>query len=321
MESRSRPLPAPPVLARSGARWREVSHLDLTWVDLVQPTNAEIAQLRERFHFDPLALEDVRSNLERPKIDVYVRHEYVFADVQFPLLDREERIAAAELKLFIGRNVLVTIHDGDMKPLRRIFSMMTNDDGARAQLMSRGSGFIAYRLLDTLVAQCFPVLYRLDDELGRMDAALAKQRLVSARTLADVQREITAARHIITPSMIAMCTLRDSDTPFLTTDNYRMFGDIADAFIKLEQLVHEQRDTATNLAGSFQLLAVQEQTASVTVGITLLAYTLPLIIVLLIGSQLMSRFSIDPLLFTAALVLIGIIAGLLVTSALRRPRR
>ncbi len=43
----------------------------LTWVHLTAPTAQEAEQLRSRFGWHPLDLEDVLSKRQRPKIDEY----------------------------------------------------------------------------------------------------------------------------------------------------------------------------------------------------------------------------------------------------------
>lgn len=43
----------------------------LLWIDLEQPTQAEIRLLKDEFHFHPLAIEDATRRHQRPKVDQY----------------------------------------------------------------------------------------------------------------------------------------------------------------------------------------------------------------------------------------------------------
>jgi magnesium transporter len=43
----------------------------LTWLDIQDPTEADVAVLREQFGFHPLAIEDATRAHERPKVDAY----------------------------------------------------------------------------------------------------------------------------------------------------------------------------------------------------------------------------------------------------------
>lgn len=286
MEPRTRSLQAPPS-TRSGARRRELTHAGLTWIDLVQPTAADVAALRERFRFDPLALEDVLSTLERPKLELLRSDEQLFAIVQIPALDRDSRIVASEVDVFVGRDLLVTLHDGDLKPLRRMFAAVSSDEQLRAQLMSRGSGYLLYRLLDTLARQCFPILYRVDDDLGRLDVRLdGRPQPGLSRELADLRRDHTALRHILLPNLPVLDGLRALQAPFLQIDSQRYFGDCADAFYKLAGLLDEQRDVIAGLSATLAGLMAERSARLVRLGLLLALVTLPLIALLALAAVL-----------------------------------
>src|SRR5437868_6140358 len=51
----------------------------LVWMDLVDPTDADLAMVQEEFELHPLALEDARRHQQRPKIERYPTHAFVVA--------------------------------------------------------------------------------------------------------------------------------------------------------------------------------------------------------------------------------------------------
>ena len=55
---------------------RQFSYGDLIWLDFTHPTSEELYYLKQRFDFHPLHLEDVRSRIQRPKIDDHDDPEY-----------------------------------------------------------------------------------------------------------------------------------------------------------------------------------------------------------------------------------------------------
>src|SRR5215212_5450966 len=91
------------VLARPEPRVAELSAHGLTWIHLDAPTAEEATALQERFGWHPLALEDVLSKRQRPKIDEYP--DYLFSVLHFPRYDKAiGRLNAAELDVFLGRD-------------------------------------------------------------------------------------------------------------------------------------------------------------------------------------------------------------------------
>ncbi len=176
MKERTRTPAASPAQPRASSQPRRVEHAGLTWLDIISPTAAHMSQLRERYSFDTLALEDVLSQTQRPKLDSYTEDGYLFIVLQFPVIDRSQRISgAAELDLFIGRDYIITLHDGGLRPLRRMFTAAGSDEHARAQLMGRGPGYLLYRIADALIKQTFPMVEALDDELARTEEQIFGQ--------------------------------------------------------------------------------------------------------------------------------------------------
>ena len=166
MTTRTRPSTPTQALTRANAYQRQLDHAGLTWIDMIQPGIPEVTYLRERYAFDSLTLEDVLSKIQRPKLDVYAEEEYLFIVLHFPVFDKHNRLAiSSEVDIFVGRDYVITLHEGDLRPLRRMFAAAGADQHAREQLMGRGPGFLLYRIVDALVRYCFPMLYRVDDDL------------------------------------------------------------------------------------------------------------------------------------------------------------
>ena len=285
MESRTRPLQAPPTITKTGSRRREIVHSGLTWVDVTQPTAAEATHLREQFRLDPLALEDVLSTLQRPKLDLYPRDEYLFLILHVPVLDRDNRIVASEMRIFAGRTFFVTVHDGDLRPLRRIFGAVASDEAARTQIMSRGTGYLLYRIIDAVFKQVFPILYRLDDDLGRLDTRIfAAKTLALARELGDMRREVVALRHIILPNIAVIHKLQSEPLSFLQIDTTRYFGDCADLIDKLADLLDEQRDVVAGISATYSDLLAERSGYVLRIVLMAVIAALPFLVLVAVSS-------------------------------------
>ena len=55
----------------------EVQNSDsqFTWVGLVDASESELKIFQNKFHLNPLAVEDALSNTQRPKLDQYREHK------------------------------------------------------------------------------------------------------------------------------------------------------------------------------------------------------------------------------------------------------
>ena len=79
---------------------------DIRWLNLERPREADREWLEREFGFHPLAIEDVASRNQRPKLDVY--DDYLFIVLHFPVFDKtQDRLLTAELDLFVGPDYLI----------------------------------------------------------------------------------------------------------------------------------------------------------------------------------------------------------------------
>src|SRR5881275_3555972 len=128
------------VAPRPETRVAELSADGLTWIHIAPPVDPEaVNQLRERFGWHPLDIEDVLSKRQRPKIDEYAEEGYLFVVLHFPVYDKAvQRLNAAELDVFVGHDYLVTLPNVELLPVTRLFGRCENDEGLRDQLFSKG---------------------------------------------------------------------------------------------------------------------------------------------------------------------------------------
>jgi len=75
------------------------------WIHILNPSEENFDYLIENYNFHPLDIEDCRSKVQRPKIDIY--DDYYFLILHFPSFDKANRfLDTKEVKIFWGRILL-----------------------------------------------------------------------------------------------------------------------------------------------------------------------------------------------------------------------
>ncbi len=86
------------------------------WIDMQNPDRRDVEELSKNYNFNPLNIEDCMTKSELPKLDSYDDH--VFIILHFPPLATKPVMPKfSQLSIFMGKDFLVTIHQGDLKPL------------------------------------------------------------------------------------------------------------------------------------------------------------------------------------------------------------
>ena len=142
------------------------------WVDLESPTPQETKYvLGEVFHFHPLSIEDCVAASPLPKVEEYSPREgdrfapYLFMVIHAVDYSRKDGVfATSELNFFLGKNFLVTYHDG---PLRSV--TVTEECAVKATIIARAPDRVAHTLLDSIVESYKPALDELSLEIAEIE--------------------------------------------------------------------------------------------------------------------------------------------------------
>ncbi|HEY4632868.1 MAG TPA: magnesium transporter CorA family protein [Candidatus Limnocylindrales bacterium] len=201
----------------------------LRWIHIESPRTADRDWLEEHFDFHPLDMEDVYSRNQRPKLDQY--DDYVFIVLHFPLFDKDTgRILTAELDLFLGPDYLITLPNIPLPPLSAMFERYQEKDDLRADVFSKGSGYLLYKIVDTLVDASFPMLRKTGLKLERLEDDIFEGR--SSEIVLDIseaKQEIINFRKIVRPQRAVLRDLERTKQRYLQEELEIYFDDISDA--------------------------------------------------------------------------------------------
>ncbi len=239
----------PTHVQRQPARMEEIEFAGLHWIDIQLPTVVEMDILEGRFPFHPLDLEDCLSKVQRSKLDVYDEDEYLFLVLHFPIFDRVRRLAnPAEVDIFVGRDYVITVHEGRLKPLNRLFLACQKDAVECQRVMGRGSGYLLYSILDDSVDYCFPIMGKIGEHIERIELEIFDRdirRLV--QELSYVRRDIISLRRIIKPNLPVLRHFEARTFPFLRVEEEVYFGDVLDSANKQWDMLEDDKEIIEGL--------------------------------------------------------------------------
>lgn len=237
------------------AHFQAVEFEGRRWVDIRRPTSLDIEYLREEFAFHPLALEDVVSRTQRPKLDVY--DDYLFVVMHFPVHHKQSRVTvASEVDIFVGPDYVITSHDGNLKPLVRMFDSALESDESREALLGQTSAHLLYFIIDRLVDYCFPIVTRVTDRIEAIEDAIFEQSsLRTVQEISIVRRDLIALRRIMKPQLGVVAQLEHRGLPMVHDDIEVYFGDISDHLGKIWDSLEDLKEVLDGLSDTFDSLA------------------------------------------------------------------
>ena len=217
------------------------------WIDLQNPDREEVEKLAEQYNFNALNVEDCMTKFELPKFDSYDDHFFVI--LHFPPLAQKIGISKnSQLSIFFGKDFLVTIHQGDLKPLVDLVEICKtgSDQQKKDKLLEKSSGVLLHEIIDELVDDLLHTSRKIIANLDEIEDRVFDETKPVARSIALLRREINRLRRIVNPLKkfvleIAKNINRFSDGGEEGLSLY--FDDVIDHIDKVIETLEESRET------------------------------------------------------------------------------
>ncbi len=224
-----------------------VEHGGLRWINIESPEAIDRAWLEEHFEFHPLDYEDVASRNQRPKIDEYP--DYLFIVLHFPVFDKSlGRLNTAELDMFVGQDFLITLPNRPIPPVSYLFERCESSEEVRDGLMSKGSGYLLYKIVDDSFDYCFPMLRKMGNKLERLEEDIFEGRSEEVvRDISNAKQEIINFRKIIRPERPVLRDLERTKQRYLAAEMDVYFDDIVDASERIWDMLENYKEVVEAL--------------------------------------------------------------------------
>lgn len=257
--------------ALSGAKEPVVTTLkwqNLTWVNIEKPTRREIDSLGQTYPiFHPLDLDDCLSRLQLPKIDEY--ESYLFIILHFPVFEQRTRITrASQVAIFLGKDFVVTVHSGDLKPLVSLPQTCKQNSETCEEYLGMDSGYLVYRIVDMLVDYCLPMVNRILFKLDSIEDGVFDTKVTVSQDVAILRRDIASQRRIVWALKSVVADLERKAQHFTKADLKVYFGDINDHIARLWSNLEECHETV-DIYKDTDFLLSQERTNKILAVLTI----------------------------------------------------
>lgn len=217
----------------------------VTWLNVDGLHEVEIVQsIGQHVGLHPLAMEDVLSTGQRPKIDDYEDLAFiVMRMVQFD--PAREELIDEQVSLVVGKGFVVSFQErpGDVfEPVRERLRT------SKGRLRASGPDYLAYTLIDAVVDHYFVTLEALSDAIeGLSEDVLASPDTESLQRIHDLKRSLVFLRKSIWPLREVAAKLVRGDAPVFQPDTLVYVRDVYDHAVQAIDTVESLRDIVTGM--------------------------------------------------------------------------
>jgi magnesium transporter len=220
----------------------------------VNPEEKDLEYLKNNFKFHPLDFEDVVTKATRTKIDEYDNYHFII--LLFPLIDQTtNEIKPTEVDFFLGKDFIVTIHDGTMRTLNNLVHNTHQYDDTRNHHMSQSPGFLLFTILESLFKRSAPLLDKINHQLLDSGKNIFELDIHTLEKLAGLKKSIIMYRRIVKMHAFILTKLARSKKDYLQfKDSKTYFQDLIEYSENIWEVLSSDKESVESFEETNQSL-------------------------------------------------------------------
>lgn len=225
----------------------------LKWHYIEDPSDEDLVFLKDNFHFHPLDIEDCRSVIQRPKIDIY--DDYYFLILHFPHYDRWNRfLKTKEVKIFWGEDYIITIGKSHW-----VVSSLFNSAHATTDpyeiLQTGTSDSLLYKVLERLMQETLSLISKLGVELELINRDLFNKKAEKTiERISITRRNMILLNTIFKPQLRLFQKFESGQIEGYAENMEEYWGNILDYYQKMWDMIEDYEELIEGLSKTFDSL-------------------------------------------------------------------
>ena len=217
----------------------------LVWLDLEDPSEGDLAMLREEFDIHPLAIEDARHREQRPKVEVYEGYFFLVLHA-VSLLDK--KLQDQEIHAFVGNGYLVTLRYPPAFDLTNVKRRWKQEQ----ELAREGGGYLLHALIDEVVDGYFKVIDDIELRAEDIeDEVFADERVEDVQErVFQLRKELTNFRRHVMP-LREVLDLLEENRDVVTKELRAYYRDVADHVIRALEGIDNLREVLASMLDAY----------------------------------------------------------------------
>lgn len=245
----------------------------MVWIDLEALDEPEVSELLRPLAIHPLVVEDMVTDVNRPKVDNY--GDYVYVALHSARWE-DERPSLNELDIVVGMNFLITYHDTPTRSITAAHATLSR----RPDLLANGPAELLHYILDVLVDHYLPIMEHVSAEIDAIeDRVFDPGQPPDHPRILRLKRGMSALRRIVGPQRDAVLALTRDEFRPIPQAMRPYLRDVYDRIARIHDLLDSYREEVSSVL-ELQITMTSNRLNEVIKRLTVLATIgLPLTVV------------------------------------------
>jgi len=247
---------------------------NLKWLHIPYPNDENIEFLGENYDFHPLDLEDCRSKVQRPKIDIY--DDYRFLILHFPYFDKAMKfVKTKEVKIFWGEHFIITL--GSHWVIRTLFDKTQKEADIDIDELPNTSDVLLYSILDNLMKESFKLMKLIEDNLDHISLEMFdKKAEKTIERISVTRKNLILLNTAFKPQLRLFQKVESGVIKGFTPDMEDYWGNNLDSYQKMWDSIEDYQELIQGFSLTFDSLQANRTNEIMKVLTTISTILLPL---------------------------------------------
>jgi len=224
------------------------------WIHILNPSDENFDYLIENYNFHPLDIEDCRSKVQRPKIDIY--DEYYFLILHFPCFDKANRfLDIKEVKIFWGKDYIITIGNSHWIIKKFFNTVKENLEAFKHELSSETSDALLYEIMERLMKDTLSLAGRIGSEVDQINYGLFNDK--SGKIIEKIsitRKNVILLDTSFRPQLRLFHKFESGEIKGFAEDMEEYWGNILDYYQKLWDMIEDNKELIEGLSKTYDSL-------------------------------------------------------------------
>ncbi|MBA8991624.1 magnesium transporter [Curtobacterium pusillum] len=227
------------------------------WVDYTDPQPSDLEHVEEELGIHALAVEDAVERGQRPKLDRY-RDSLFLVVYDVAGLDDAGDLVTHEVKAFVTKRALVTIHGADVDT-----GAVERRLDASADIADHGVPWLVWGLLDAVTDHATSTVEDIERRIDELEDDLfehgtPREKQIQRRSFR-LRKALGVLRRQVVPTRDSVASLLHGDAETISDGIRPYFRDVEDHLVSIADSVDQLRDAVSSVLDTNLNLASNRQ--------------------------------------------------------------
>lgn len=219
----------------------------LTWIDLEKPTNQEVLSLIDEYRLPELFVQELLTPIPRAKVDKY--GDFISLVLHFPILTKSVVLdSAQEVDFIIGKNFIITAHEGSVNALYEFSKLFEIDLALNKNIASDHAGHLFYFMIREMYRHTLLELETVNSSIHSIEKALfSGHEHDCVGDISNLNRTLVDFKQALRFHRETLSSFDRASVDFFGTEFSYYMSAIIGEFNKVEQTLIGEKETLSDL--------------------------------------------------------------------------